>query len=171
MIKIKLYYDKDAETAWLNQMCQQGWALKHFFAGIYTFIPCQPGYYQYQIDYLDQSKDDLLAYYAFLQENQVIVLQRWFKWLFLCKKSSDGAFEMYSDSQSQIEQYQHICRFFKVARTIELICVLYEWIAAIRLSNLFFGSIALLLLGIVFAMQRVIWKTESKIAQLKKEID
>lgn len=30
MIKFKLYFDKDAETAWLNEMCAQGWAMQSF---------------------------------------------------------------------------------------------------------------------------------------------
>ncbi|MDE7479589.1 MAG: hypothetical protein K2M91_16915 [Lachnospiraceae bacterium] len=31
MMKFRLYYDKDAETAWLNQMVEEGWAMKSFF--------------------------------------------------------------------------------------------------------------------------------------------
>ena len=33
MIRFRLYFDKDAETKWLNEMAEQGWAMKHFFAG------------------------------------------------------------------------------------------------------------------------------------------
>ena len=34
MIKFKLYLDKDAETNWLNEMSEKGWALKSFFRGL-----------------------------------------------------------------------------------------------------------------------------------------
>lgn len=50
MIRFKLYYDKDKETVWLNQMASEGWALKSFFAGFYKFEPCGKGEYIYQID-------------------------------------------------------------------------------------------------------------------------
>ena len=33
MIKFKLYFDKDKETQWLNEMSQKGWAMTGFFAG------------------------------------------------------------------------------------------------------------------------------------------
>ena len=33
MIRFRLYYDKDKETEWLNEMAADGWALKSFFAG------------------------------------------------------------------------------------------------------------------------------------------
>ena len=33
MIRFKLYLDKDAETNWLNEMSEKGWAFKSFFAG------------------------------------------------------------------------------------------------------------------------------------------
>lgn len=50
MRKYRLYYDKDAEEIWLKDMCQKGWALKKYFLGLYTFEPCTPGEFNYQID-------------------------------------------------------------------------------------------------------------------------
>lgn len=49
MIKFKLYFDKDAETKWLNQMAAEGWAMTGFFAGFYTFEKCEKGKYIYQV--------------------------------------------------------------------------------------------------------------------------
>lgn len=43
MIKYRFYLDKDAETAWLNQMAADGWAMKRFFAGFYDFETCENG--------------------------------------------------------------------------------------------------------------------------------
>ena len=34
MIKFKLYLDKDAETNWLNEMSEKGWASLIFFRGL-----------------------------------------------------------------------------------------------------------------------------------------
>ena len=47
MTKFKIYFDKDVETKWLNQMVAEGWALKSFFAGFYTFEECKKGEYIY----------------------------------------------------------------------------------------------------------------------------
>ena len=51
MIKFKLYFDKDKETAWLNEMSSNGWSMNGFFAGFYRFEPCEKGKYTYQIDF------------------------------------------------------------------------------------------------------------------------
>ena len=52
MIRWKFTYDKDEEQQWLNDYCQEGWAMASFFMGVVTFVPCQPGEYIYQIDLL-----------------------------------------------------------------------------------------------------------------------
>lgn len=54
MIRFRLYFDKDKETAWLNEMSGRGWAMKGFFAGFYRFEKCEPGEYIYQIDFGDE---------------------------------------------------------------------------------------------------------------------
>ena len=43
MVKFRLYYDKDKETEWLNQLSDGGYAMKSFFAGFYEFEPCEKG--------------------------------------------------------------------------------------------------------------------------------
>ena len=50
MKKFKLYFDKEKEETWLNEMCGKGLAMTKFFLGVYTFAPCEPGAYIYQID-------------------------------------------------------------------------------------------------------------------------
>lgn len=44
----KLYFDKDLEESWLNQLAQQGWGLTSFCLGRYTFEPIEPGEYIYR---------------------------------------------------------------------------------------------------------------------------
>lgn len=55
MIKFRLYYDKDKETEWLNGLANEGWAMKGFFAGFYSFEPCEKGEYTYQIDFSNKA--------------------------------------------------------------------------------------------------------------------
>ena len=48
----KLYFDKDLEESWLNQLAQQGWGMSSFCLGRYTFEPIEPGEYIYRVDLL-----------------------------------------------------------------------------------------------------------------------
>lgn len=50
MVRFRLYYDKEMETEYLNEMSRQGYAMTGFFAGFYHFDRCAPGEYIYQVD-------------------------------------------------------------------------------------------------------------------------
>ena len=50
MVRFALYYDKDKETEYLNEMSRKGYALTGFFMGFYYFDECRPSEYIYQID-------------------------------------------------------------------------------------------------------------------------
>ena len=171
MLKFKLYYDKDAEETWLKQMCLNGWAFKKFFLGFYTFEKCEPGEYNYQIDLLDSwngKKDD---YAAFMEDTGVKVVSQWWRWVYLQKISSDGPFEMYTDIESKITQYNKIKNFFKVALVIEVICFFMEGMATINTGSYIFGIFTALLAVICLAILQIIWKFKWKIQQYKHEKD
>ena len=55
MKKFKLYYDKDKEEAFLNEMSAKGYAMKRFFLGLYTFEKCRPGEYTYRVDLISDN--------------------------------------------------------------------------------------------------------------------
>lgn len=169
MLKFKLYYDKDAEEDWLRKMCLNGWAFKKFFLGFYTFVQCEPGEYNYQIDLLDNwngYKDD---YAAFMEEAGVEVVGQWWRWVYLQKKATDGPFEMYTDADSKIAQYSKIKNFFKVALVIEVICFFIELMAAINTGYYVFGIFTVLLAVISLAILKIVWKCKWKIEQYKQE--
>ena len=48
MMRVKFTFDKDEEQAWLNDYARQGWAMVSFFAGLVTFVPCEPGEFKRQ---------------------------------------------------------------------------------------------------------------------------
>ena len=128
--KFKVLFDKDYEQDWLNEMCAQGWALESFFAGLYTFIPCEPGEYIYQIDLLPGmglKPEDPEGYVTFMEETGVEVLQLWGRWSILRKRSEEGPFEIYTDAFSQIQLYNRIRKMFGWALGIELLCSLSLW--------------------------------------------
>lgn len=169
MKKFKLYYDKDEEQDWLQKMSLDGWALKNFFLGVYTFVSCEPGEYIYQIDLLDNWSGDKKDFAAFMEDSGVEVVSQWYRWVYLRKKAEDGPFEMYTDAESKIDQYNRIKKFFQVALIVEVICFFIEIIAAVNTGNPTFWFLTILIGSIVLAFLRVVWKCSWKIEQLKRE--
>ena len=133
MIKFRMYYDKDKETLWLNDMAAKGYAMTGFFAGFYTFEKCEPGEYTYQIDFGDKFGKVSDDYREFMEETGVEIVQLWSFWAFLRKKTKDGPFVLYTDVDSQITHYTKIRNMFKVAAIIELICFYIELFAFYQL--------------------------------------
>lgn len=168
MLKFKLYYDKDAEEDWLKKMSLNGWAFKKFFLGFYTFEPCEPGEYNYQIDLLDNWNGDKDNYSSFMEDVGVEVVGQWWRWVYLKKKTADGPFEMYTDAESKIAQYKRIRNFFKVFFAIEIICFLMELVATINTGH-YIGGIFTVLIGLIsLALLRIVWKCKLKIEQFKR---
>lgn len=133
MIKFRLYWDKDKETVWLNDMAAKGYAMTGFFAGFYTFEKCEPEEYTYQIDFGDKFGSVTNDYREFMEETGVEIVQTWGFWVILRKKTADGPFVLYTDVDSQITHYTKIRNMFKVAAIIELICFYIELFAFYQL--------------------------------------
>ncbi len=131
MIKYRLYYDKDAETHWLNAMAREGWALRKFFAGFYWFEPCEKGEYVYQIDFLDRPGAVTDEYRALIEDTGAQIIQTWFFWVLLRRPASMGEFTLYTDATSAIEHYSKIRTMLKIAAIIEIVCTIIELFAAI----------------------------------------
>ena len=64
----KLYFDKDLEESWLNQLAQQGWGMSSFCLGRYTFEPIEPGEYIYRVDLLPSDEEKKQEYFSLLRE-------------------------------------------------------------------------------------------------------
>lgn len=132
MFKFRLWYDKDAETKWLNQMSAEGWRMTGFFAGFFNFEKCEKGKWNYQIDFGDRMFAVSDDYREFMEETGAEIVQTWGPWIFLRKPAAEGKFELYTDVDSSIEHYTKIRRMFKVATIIELICFFIEIFVAIE---------------------------------------
>lgn len=167
MKKFKLYWDKDEEQVWLNKMCEEGWAVKKFFLGMYTFEKCEKGEYIYQIDLLKSKNNN--EYLEFLKESGVEVVLKWGIWVILRKKSSDGPFELYTDTESKIGQYKKIRNMFSIVLLIEILCFALEIVGVVKTNELliwfFVGIIGIFILGIV----KLIVKLNGKIKYLKEQ--
>lgn len=167
MIKFRLYYDKDKETVWLNEMAEKGYAMTGFFAGFYRFEECEPGQYVYQIDFGDKFFSLSNDYREFMEEAGVEIVQTWGYWIILRKLASEGEFQLYTDVDSNIEHYTKIRTMFKVVTVIELICFFIEtWCAMIGVK---WAILCMFLIGaIIVAMMDATFKANRIIAELRE---
>ncbi len=167
MTKFRLYLDKDKETAWLNEMAAQGYALTGFCIGFYKFEECEPGKYTYQIDFGDKMFAVDNNYREFMAENNVEIVCLWGYWIILRKLTVDGDFELYTDVDSSIEHYTKILKMFKVVTIIELIGFFVEVLGAMHGAGI--GFFGMLIIGaIVIGCMRATISTKRKIAELKE---
>lgn len=166
MIKFRLYYDKDKETKWLNEMAAEGWGLIGFFMGFYRFSPCEPGKYLYQIDYTSGMFSVSDDYREFMKEADVDIVCLWGPWVVLRREAVEGPFELYTDVESTIEHYTKIQNMFKVVVVIELPCLFIELIGAFRGSTTALGGL-FLVMAIILALLREILRINQMLTELK----
>lgn len=166
MIRFRMYFNKDKETGWLNEMAERGYAMTAFFANFYTFEECAPGEYIYQIDFNQEFGHVHSAYREFMRETDVEIVCVWGFWIFLRKKAADGPFELYSDVESTIVHYERIQRAFKRFRRLELICLLIEICCGLFRVRIAWAG-ACLILFIVIGMETEISRLGKMLAELK----
>lgn len=168
MIKFRLYYDKDKETRWLDEMTDQGYAMTGFFCGFYTFEKCEPGEYRYQVDFSERPFSLSTNYREFMKEMNIEIVQQWFFWVILRKKAAEGDFQLYTDVDSSIAHYKKIRTMFKVATILEFIFFTIECICATYI-NAFWPVICAVILGIIiFSMLRAVVTINGVITKLKE---
>lgn len=167
MIKFRLYFDKDKETTWLNEMADRGYAMKNFFSGFYRFEKCEPGQYVYQVDFGSRLFSVAEDYREFMEETGVEIVQTWGFWVILRKLASEGEFRLYTDVDSNIEHYTKIRNMFKVATIIELICFMIEAFGASQGSR---WAVAFLFIigAMILALLNIVAHTNQIIAELKE---
>lgn len=168
MIKYRLYFDKDEETEWLNELSAQGWALKKFFAGFYSFEACEPGKYTYQVDFGEHLFHIGKDYKDFMEDTGVEIVQAWGYWIILRKLTANGPFELYTDVDSSIAHYSKIRNMFRGVSILLMLCLFFELFAGI--SGVSVGYICACIIGaMLFAIVNVLFKTNTIIANLKEK--
>ena len=167
MIRFRLYFDKDKETAWLNEMSGRGWAMKGFFAGFYRFEKCEPGEYTYQIDFGDELYNVSDEYRGLMEDIGAEIVALWGYWIILRKPAAEGPFELYTDPESMIEHYTKIRRMFKAVTMLELI-VLFIEIGCGMSGNVFGWAFAVLIAAMVLVCINAVIRTNAVIAELEE---
>lgn len=168
MIRFRLYYDKDKETEWLNDMVSEGWAMKGFFCGFYKFEKCEKGEYIYQIDFGDTLYSVSDEYRELMNDLGVEIVTLWGYWIILRKRAADGPFELYTDIESEIEHYKKIRRMFKVVTIIELIGLWVEIFCGLE-GNSFGWAFAALIAALVIVCVNAVYRTNMIIAALEEK--
>lgn len=169
MTKFRLYFNKDKETMWLNEMAKEGCAMMGFFAGFYAFEKCEPGEYIYQIDFSQEFGRVHSAYREFMKETGAEIMGVWGYWVFLRRKAAEGVFELYTDVESMITHYSRIRRMFRVGLGAELCCLIME--ACCAVNGIFAGKLTfILILLFVFAFAREITRLDDLLAELKSRL-
>lgn len=171
MRKFKLYWDKDREEQWLNEMADIGWGMTKFFLGLYTFEPCKAGEYQYRIDFPGNSLNDeeRREYIGFVEDTGAEYVSQWMVWIYFRKETTKGRFEIYSDYESKIMVYTRIHSFLKKLLALELLALVIN-IPSIWMGSIFNLFLALvLLLPIMVVISVVLKRTASKIRELERE--
>lgn len=169
MIKFRLYFDKDAETEWLNKMSEKGWAMESFFMGFFSFEECEKGQYLYQVDF--NSKCSVSREYReFMREAGIEIVQRWGFWTVLRRPASEGEFQLYTDLESNIAHYSKIRMLFKIAAIIEVIFMFIELMVTGMEDRLYMGIPFVLLFAALFMVfLRMAIRTTDIIDKLKEK--
>lgn len=167
MKKFKLYFDKDKEGKWLNEMAGQGWMLVNYKAGFYSFVPCTPGEWVYDIDLNDQVLSLSKEYQDFLADAHIEIVCRWGVWFIAKRKSKYGSLELYTDKASKIEQYKRIRNVFKIGCVIELLCMYVELFLFYFDPQWSVALCALILFLMFLILARALMMTNKKIDALE----
>lgn len=171
MIRFNFTFDKDAEQAWLNDLCGQGWAMSGAFAGVITFVPCRPGEFIYQIDLLPGSglrADDYEGYVVFMNDMGVEIIQRWGRWVYLRRRAEEGPFEVYTDNESKIALYRRIRQMFLWVLCLELCASVTAWSLLVQAPDMFARGLVGLYIVLTAVVLRVIWRCSCMIRDLEK---
>ncbi len=171
MVKIKMFFDKDKETRWLNAMMAEGYAMTGYFLIFYIFNNTDPGKYTYQIDLLDQPFSVPESYRDFMNSLHVEIIRTWFFWVYLRKPVSEGAFELYTDAASRIEHYEKILRLFRGVTFLEVMCLVVQLMCALA-GKVFWAVITTPLLAIILGLLLGTMQVfKRKISSLKEGLD
>jgi len=173
----KLFFDKEKEEKWLNEMAARGKALIGFSVARYVFGDCEPGEYIYRIDLLPKplTHPDSMEFLRCMEEGGAETIASWVRWVFFRKKAAEGAFEIYTDLDSKINHYKRIRGLFAFGAAAEafaglsnvgLAIVAYLEDGVMLWTNFYLG-LMVLLLGMLFL--KICGRSARKIKKLKNE--
>ena len=115
-------WEYEKEEQWLNEMAARGKALVSIGLCKYIFEDTEPGEYTVKIELLDSmaSSPRSKSYIRFLEETGAEHVGSIFRWIYIRKKASYGALDLYSDIGSKIRYMKRLQAFFISLTIFEL---------------------------------------------------
>jgi len=192
-MKIKLWrfvIDVEKTEEWLNRLAAEGLHCVGFgfIAYRYYFEQGEAGAYTYRIAMLEESigHPKSIQYIAFLKENGVECIGHVLGHVFLRKRTADGAFTLFTDRASQINNYRNMLKERKIGIMVLLVSALFYLYALIAgninmaagigfISSHFhpivimFYACGLLLVGTVYSYIRQWRRYSARIKELQQE--
>ncbi len=167
--KIFTIFNHEAEEKWLNEKAAKGEFLTDVGFCRYVFEDDEPGKYVYRLEMLDEFPNHYksVEYLKFLEETGIEHVASILKWVYLRKKSSEGAFDIYSDIESRIIHYKRIINLANILIFIQLIVGIPNLILNLTLSH---GS-SIYLINLIIAILFFIGNKslKEKVSKLEKE--
>ena len=147
----KLYSDFEKEEKWLNEMSAKGMALIDYSWCKYVFTETENNEYTYRIELLENmpTHEKSIEYINFLEESGVEYVASYMRWVYFRKKSSEGAFDIYSDIESKIKHYKRINVFWTTLMGIYFLLGLRNILGNFNMVNIIMG-LPLVLFGLIF---------------------
>jgi hypothetical protein len=137
--------------------------------GIYSFIPCKPGAFHYQIDLLENDNQKEKEFLELMEETEVEIVDRWSRWVYLRRAAELGDFELYTDNASKAMEYERLGKFYIFIMLIELLFYSSAINSVVNKSAFkIFFSILIIFFVIILAI--LIIKCFSKSKVLRKEL-
>lgn len=177
----RMFWDFEKEEAWLNKMSAKGLLLSSYSWCRYVFDEGTPNEYTYRIELLEHvpTHPESVAYIKFLEQSGIECVATYGRWIYLQRKSSEGAFDIYSDLESKIKHFQRIHVLWNSIMIAEFIIGLCnvgigivnlsynESMGKYSLVNLILG-VLVLILGLFF--WRIGKPIRKKIKRFKREL-
>jgi hypothetical protein len=162
-------------------MSAKGMMLSSYSWCRYVFDEGFPNEYTYRIELLEHvpTHPESMAYIRFLEQNGIECVATNMRWIYLRRKSSEGAFDIYSDLESKIKHYQRINVLWTIVIVVALIGGITNLLVGIinlnigeRLGNFLIGN--LIIGSLLFALSLFFWRigapSRRKIKNLQQEI-
>lgn len=171
MKKFRIFYDKDAETKWLNQLSDQGYQLKSFKMGMYEFEERDPGKYLYMVDLIDRANFKMEEYAPPLEAVGIEVVAQFGNYAYIRKLKKNGPFRITKAVEDQIGQYNRIGLVFIAMMFVEYVAGLAEVIGGILTGKPLPLIIGLVLIVVGTAFLRIVIRIGQKVNYLDGRYD
>ncbi|RSK28830.1 DUF2812 domain-containing protein [Bacillus sp. HMF5848] len=120
--KIFWAWQDDQEEIWLQQMAQQGWGLRDYNVGFYTFEKIEPTNYVYKLDFKQTRNNDMEEYLSIFSDAGWEHVAQFGGWHYFRTKAEGATTpEIYSDRATKAQRYKFIANIVMALLAILLV--------------------------------------------------